>query len=69
MSERIAVEAQGLLFDMDGVLISSIASVNRCWRRWAAHYGVPDAENVQIKHGTRAVEIIKGYRPDFTETR
>lgn len=59
------VECKGLLFDVDGVLVSSIASVNRCWRRWAAHYGVADAENFTISHGTRAVEIIKGLKPEF----
>ncbi len=61
------VTCKGLLFDMDGVLVSSIASVNRCWRRWAAHYNVPNAEQVQIAHGTRAVDIIRGYRPDFSD--
>ena len=66
MSRSVSVEIKGLLFDMDGVLISSIASVNRCWRRWAAHYGVPDADRVEIVHGTRAVEIMRGFRPDFT---
>ena len=60
---RVVVEAKGLLFDMDGVLISSIASVNRCWRRWAAHYGVPDADKAQIAHGTRAVDIIRKLKP------
>ncbi len=60
------VETKGLLFDMDGVLISSIASVNRCWRRWAAHYGVPNADRFEIAHGTRAVEIMLGLRPDFS---
>ena len=59
------VACKGLLFDMDGVLISSIASVNRCWRLWAAHYHVPNPEQVQIAHGTRAVDIMKGFRPDF----
>lgn len=59
------VECKGLLFDMDGVLISSIASVNRCWRRWAAHYGVVGADTFTISHGTRAVEIIKGLKPEF----
>jgi sugar-phosphatase len=55
----MVVEAEGLLFDMDGVLVSSIGSVNRCWKRWAEHYGVVDADKVQIAHGTRAVDIIK----------
>ncbi len=63
----LKVEAKGLLFDMDGVLISSIASVNRCWRRWAKHYGVPGSDTFVIRHGTRAVEIIAGLRPDFNE--
>lgn len=61
----MTVETQGLLFDMDGVLISSIASANRCWRLWAAHYGVPGAEQVTIAHGTRAIDIMLGFRPDF----
>ena len=61
------VSAKGLLFDMDGVLISSIGSVNRCWRRWAAHYGIPNAEQFVIPHGTRAKEVMMSLRPDFTE--
>jgi sugar-phosphatase len=61
----IEVQVAGLLFDMDGVLISSIGSVNRCWRRWAEHYGVPDAANFHIPHGTRAVDIVKTLRPDI----
>jgi sugar-phosphatase len=59
----MTVEAKGLLFDMDGVLVSSIGSVNRCWRRWAEHYGVADAGQVQIAHGTRAVDIIRLLKP------
>ena len=67
MSGQVSIGAQGLLFDMDGVLISSIASVNRCWRRWAAHYGVPDAEHFEIAHGTRAVDIIRMLKPEFSQ--
>lgn len=63
---RLIVETQGLLFDMDGVLISSIASVNRCWRRWAEQYGVPGWETYTIPHGVRAMDIMKSLRPDFT---
>lgn len=61
------VSAKGLLFDMDGVLISSIASVNRCWRRWAAHYGVANPNEIYIAHGVRAWDLILGFRPDFTD--
>jgi len=60
---QVVVEAKGLLFDNDGVIVSSIASVNRSWKRWAAHYGVPNANEVQIAHGTRAVEIMEQLAP------
>ena len=62
----MTVETKGLLFDMDGVLISSIASANRCWRRWAEHYGLPNPEAIEIAHGTRARDIILGLRPDLS---
>lgn len=64
MSE-IRVETKGLLFDMDGVLISSIGSVRRSWRLWAKMYDVPDAENYEVPHGMRAIEIVKSLRPDI----
>jgi mannitol-1-/sugar-/sorbitol-6-phosphatase len=61
----IEVATKGILFDMDGVLISSIGSVVRCWRRWAVRYGVPDAESYEVPHGMRAIEIVKALRPDI----
>ncbi len=64
MSKPICVEAKGILFDMDGVLVSSIGSVVRCWREWAKIYGVPNAETYEVPHGMRAIEIIKSLRPD-----
>ncbi len=65
MSESVCVSAQGILFDMDGVLISSIGSVRRCWQRWAKMYGVPNAEEYEVPHGMRAIEIVKILRPDI----
>jgi mannitol-1-/sugar-/sorbitol-6-phosphatase len=62
---EVVVRAQGVLFDMDGVLVSSIGSVQRCWRRWAAHYGVAGAEHFEIEHGTRAADIIRRVKPDI----
>lgn len=65
MSELIRVETKGLLFDMDGVLVSSIGSVVRCWRRWAKMYDIPDADTYEVPHGHRAIDIVKLLRPDI----
>jgi mannitol-1-/sugar-/sorbitol-6-phosphatase len=61
----ISVETKGILFDMDGVLVSSIGSVVRSWKQWAKMYDVPDAENYEVPHGMRAIEIVKVLRPDI----
>jgi sugar-phosphatase len=53
------------LFDMDGVLISSIEAAVRCWRRWAKRYGVPNADEFEIPHGVRSIDIVKRLRPDI----
>ena len=65
----ICVETKGLLFDMDGVLISSVGSVVRCWRRWCEIYGVPNAESYNVPHGTRAVDIVRMLKPEFDEAQ
>lgn len=64
MNEPICVTAKGILFDMDGVLVSSIESVVRSWRRWAKLYDVPNAETFEMPHGVRAKDIIKTLLPD-----
>ena len=65
MTETLSFTTRGLLFDMDGVLVSSIGSVNRCWRRWAIHYGIPNAETYEVPHGRRAIDIVRELRPDI----
>jgi sugar-phosphatase len=65
LSETVSVKAKGILFDMDGVLVSSIGSVIRCWRLWAKHYDVPGADTYEVPHGMRAIEIVRELRPDI----
>jgi sugar-phosphatase len=65
VSGQVCVETAGILFDLDGVLVSSIGSVIRCWRRWAEHYGIPGAATLQTPHGMRAVDIIKMLKPEL----
>ena len=50
---------------MDGVLVSSIGSAERCWRRWAERYGVPNAADLEVPHGRRAIDIVRLLRPDI----
>lgn len=63
--QSVEVEVSGLLFDMDGVLVSSIGSVLRSWRRWAKHYGLPNPEKLVIPHGMRAIDIVTQLKPDI----
>jgi sugar-phosphatase len=65
LSELTSVATKGLLFDMDGVLISSIGSVERCWRRWAKIYEIPGADTYNVPHGMRAIDIVRSLRPDI----
>jgi mannitol-1-/sugar-/sorbitol-6-phosphatase len=65
LSGPVSVSAQGLLFDMDGVLVSSIGAARRNWRLWAERFGVPDAANFEVPHGRRAIDIVRLLRPDI----
>ncbi len=65
MSGVVSVSAKGLLFDMDGVLVSSIGAARRNWRLWAEQFGVPDAANFEVPHGRRAIDIVRLLRPDI----
>jgi sugar-phosphatase len=61
----ICVTAEGILFDMDGVLVSSIETAVRSWRRWAKLYDLPDAEIFVVPHGMRAIDLVRMLRPDI----
>jgi sugar-phosphatase len=65
LSGLVRVAAKGILFDMDGVLVSSIGSAVRCWRRWAELYNVPGAGSFDLPHGVRSIDIVKMLRPDI----
>lgn len=50
----------GVIFDMDGTLIDSMAAVDRSWARWAAEYRLTAErlENPAALHGRPAREIV-----------
>ncbi|MBQ0854345.1 HAD family hydrolase [Streptomyces sp. BH-SS-21] len=58
------IQADALLFDNDGTLVSSLDSVYRCWSRWAAEYGITAEEFARVElHGRPAVEIAADLLP------
>ncbi|MEU6252954.1 HAD-IA family hydrolase [Streptomyces sp. NPDC047043] len=57
-------QAQALLFDNDGTLVSSLDSVQRCWTRWAQEYGLTAEDFGRVElHGRPAVEIAADLLP------
>jgi len=61
----VQVRCKGILFDMDGILISSIGSVERSWTKWAQMRGVDPAYACSIAHGCRSIETVARLRPDL----
>ncbi|MGA4843080.1 HAD-IA family hydrolase [Streptomyces sp. G45] len=58
------IQADALLFDNDGTLVSSIESVTRCWTRWAGEYGVTAEDFARVGlHGRPAAEIVADLLP------
>lgn len=64
-SSPVIIRCKGILFDMDGILISSIGSVERSWTTYARMRGVDPELAIGLAHGRRAVETIAALRPDL----
>ncbi|MGW8135357.1 HAD-IA family hydrolase [Sphingomonas zeae] len=47
------------LFDMDGTILSSIASAERAWTAWATRQGLDVAAFLPTIHGVQSVETIR----------
>ena len=47
------------LFDMDGTILTSIASAERTWSAWAVAHGLDVATFLPTIHGVRTVETIR----------
>lgn len=60
------IDVGAVLFDCDGVLVDSAASVERAWRRWAVDHGLDEDAVVAVAHGRRTVDTMRelGIRPD-----
>jgi sugar-phosphatase len=61
----VTIRCKGMLFDMDGILISSLGSVERSWTKWALMRGVDPVYACRIAHGCRSIETVAILRPDL----
>lgn len=50
---------------MDGILISSLGSVERSWTIWAEMRGIDPDHALSIAHGCRAIDTLAKLRPDL----
>ena len=64
-SSPMQLRCKGILFDMDGILISSLGSVERSWTKWALMRGVDPEYACRIAHGCRSIETVAILRPDL----
>lgn len=69
MTPAPPLDADALLFDLDGVLVDSTANVERHWRDWATSNGL-DAERIlSVVHGRRAIDSIREQAPHLDAER
>jgi sugar-phosphatase len=61
------ITVRGILFDMDGVLVSSLGSVERSWKKWGDMRGVDAGLAIKTAHGRRAIETVRMLRPDLND--
>jgi len=56
---------QGVLFDLDGVLIDSTAGVTRVWRDWGIRNGLAPDLTAHTAHGRRAIDTVRLLAPQL----
>jgi sugar-phosphatase len=61
----VTLSCQAILFDLDGVLVDSTASVARVWTRWAAARGIDPERAIAHAHGRRSIETVRALAPEL----
>ena len=65
----VFLRVEAVLFDLDGVLVDSTASIERAWRSWAESSAVSWDRVLPHVHGRRAVETICQVFPEMSAER
>lgn len=60
----VELSCDGLLFDLDGVLIDSTPAVERVWSKWAVARGLDPVETVRLAHGRPSISTVRDILPE-----
>jgi sugar-phosphatase len=70
MQDRIAgLSCQAILFDLDGVLVDSTASIEEACRVWSAQHGLDSSAVMRVAHGRRALDVVRLVAPHLDADR
>ena len=58
------ITASGVLFDIDGTLVQSLAAVERAWATFGKRHGLEPQEVLHRIHGRRSIDSIRLILPD-----
>jgi mannitol-1-/sugar-/sorbitol-6-phosphatase len=60
---------QAILFDLDGVLVDSTASIEEAWRLWAVRHGLDPEDVLRVAHGRRGFDTVRLVAPHLDAAR
>lgn len=58
------IQCEGILFDLDGVLVDSTPAVARVWTWWAREHGFDPEDTVRRAHGRPSIATIRELVPN-----
>ncbi|WGO84483.1 sugar phosphatase [Arsenophonus apicola] len=64
----MVLKCKGFLFDLDGTLVDSLPNVEHCWREFSRRIGVSETDVLHYIHGKPAINSIRHFMPNATET-
>jgi mannitol-1-/sugar-/sorbitol-6-phosphatase len=60
----VEISCEGVLFDLDGVLVDSTPAVERVWSKWALAHGLDPEETVRAAHGRPSIATVRDILPN-----
>jgi sugar-phosphatase len=61
MNNHVTLDAEALLFDMDGTLVDSTVLSERIWRAWSGKYGFSADGVLAYSHGRRTLDTTRHF--------